>query len=73
MRSQICQHCTELDEMSYLFHIVSGKNAAPSVDYVGSFKPICQLTSHDHYRLRAQYGFIFSSSIMDISKHADVE
>ena len=35
------------------------------------------LTSHDHYRLRAQYWFYFSSLIMDIcdrpSKHAEVE
>ena len=51
--------CIELDEMSYLFHIVIGKNAAPSVDYVGSFKLICQLTSHDHYRLRAQHWLYF--------------
>ena len=49
----------ELDEMSYLFHIIIGKNAAPSVDYVGSFKLICQLMSHDHYRLRAQYWLYF--------------
>ena len=69
--------CTGLDEMSYLFHIVIGKNAAPSVDYVGSFRLICQLTSHDHYRLRHSTGFIFSSLIMDIcdrpSKHVEVE
>ena len=51
----------ELDEMSYLSHIVIGKNAAPSVDYVGSFKLICQLTSHDHIRLSVPYWlFIFS-------------
>ena len=41
--------CIEFNEMSYLFYIVIGK-----IDYVGSFKLICQLTSHDHYRLRAQ-------------------
>ena len=51
--------CTELDEMSYLFHIVIGKNASPSVNYVGSFRLICQFTSHDHYRLRAQYWLYF--------------
>ena len=64
MRNQTNDHCCiELDEMSYLSHIVIGQNAVPSVDYVGSFKLICQLMSHDHYRLRAQswlYLFIFN-------------
>ena len=45
--------------------------------YVGSFKLICQLTSHDHYTLRVQYWLIFSSSVIDIcvpsSKHEEVE
>ena len=51
--------CTEFYDMSYLFHTVTGKNAAPSVDYVGGFKLIRQLMSHDHYRLRAQYWLYF--------------
>ena len=51
--------CIELDEMSYLSHTVIGRNAAPSVDYVGRFKLICQLTSHDPFRLRAQYWLYF--------------
>ena len=40
--------CIEMDEVSYLSHTANGNNAVPSVDYAGSFKLICQLTSHDH-------------------------
>ena len=62
--------CIKMDEVSYLSHTANGNNAAPSVDYVGSFKLICQLTSHDHSWL------YFSSSIMDIcdrpSNHVEV-
>ena len=53
--------CIEMDDISYLSHIATGNNAAPTVDYVGSFKLICKLTSHDQYRLQYWlYSFIFN-------------
>ena len=54
----ICQQTimAELKWMRFLIYPTSGV-------YVGSFKLICQLTTRDQYRLRAQYwlhSFLFS-------------